>query len=620
MTQVSEALDVTTIPYRDVPFFAPDVSVTRASGSETYVMRSEPLGPYGSRMGEWLESWAQRAPTRRFIVEQRADGEAAVTYAQAYEQVTRLAEGLLGFELSAERPLVILASNTIEHALVMLAGLHVGIAVAPIASAYALQATDYSKLAGCIELLTPGLIVVEDGAAYRAALAAAAADIPIVAIRNAQPGMRSLGELYGDGSRAADVRRAYEAVNRDTIAKFLFTSGSSGVPKAVINTHGMLCAAARQQQQIAPFFFDEPPVMVDWLPWNHTAGGNSNFNIVLSNGGTMYIDPGKPTPELIGRSVELLKRVSPTLYFNVPMGYDALLPYLQADEQLNATFFRDMKYLWYAAAAMQPATWNALERLAVKAIGRRVLLLTGLGMTETSPLALFGNKTACGPGVVGIPGPGLELKLVRHGDQFEARYRGPNVTPGYWRDPKNTAASFDDEGYFLSGDLLGFVDESRPELGLTFEGRVSEDFKVSSGTKVAAGALRLNALFQFGPLVKDIVIAGEGRDDVRMLIFPDWSNAARAAGLDPATPSAQLLNDARVRDIYHAKVREIAAQGTGSSNRIVAAILVNVAPSAADGEITEKGTINGRRFLRNRPELLELLYEREDDPQVLRAK
>jgi feruloyl-CoA synthase len=402
-------------------------------------------------------------------------------------------------------------------------------------------------------------------------------------------------------------------VQGSTIAKFLFTSGSSGVPKAVVNTHRMLCAAAKMQQQIAPFLAQEPPTMIDWLPWNHTAGGNSNFNIILYNGGTLYIDPGKPTLDLIGKSIELLRRVSPTIYFNVPMGFDTLVPYLEADAQLNATFFRNLKFLWYAAASMQPATWAALERLAVAAVGMRVLIVTGLGMTETSPLALFGNKCANGPGVVGVPAPGLQLKLVPHGDQFETRYRGPNVTPGYWRDASATAAAFDEEGFFRSGDLVAFVDESRPELGVIFAGRLSEDFKISSGTKVAAGALRLSALFVLGPLVRDVVIAGEGRNDVRMFIFPDWPECAREFGLDPALTQAQLAAAPSLRSFFQTRVRQIAAQGTGSSNRIVAAMLVDILPSAVAGELTEKGTINGRRLLKNRPWLVDALYGAADE-------
>ena len=608
-------------PYREVAFFGPEVVLGRTPDGAILLRSAEPLGSHDATMGQWLERWGMRTPRSTFLVEQRESGEVSIDYGEARRRVLRIAEGLLKYELSAERPLVILSTNGIDHALLMLAALHIGAPHSPIAPAYALQTGDLTKLMRSLELLTPGLIVVEDGEAYRAAAETIAArmSVPILAFRNPQGAVGSWQALEGDGSRQADVQRAFDAVRPETIAKFLFTSGSSGVPKAVINTHGMLCASAKMQQVIAPFFLDEPPVMVDWLPWNHTAGGNSDFNIVLSNGGTMYIDPGKPTPELIGKSVALLRRISPTIYFNVPMGFEALLPYLRSDSQLNATFFRKMRYLWYAAAAMQPSTWAALEALAIAATGERVLILSGLGMTETSPLALFGNKVANGPGVVGIPGPGMDLKLVPHGDQLEARYRGPNVTPGYWRDAAATRAAFDDEGFFLSGDLLAWADENRPEAGLTFEGRISEDFKVSSGTKVAAGALRLSALFLLGPLAKDVVIAGEGRNDVRMLIFPDWAACAKAAGFDPARSPAELAAADSVKRLFRGPIAELTAKGSGNSNRVVAGMLVPEAPSAADGELTEKGTINGRRLLRNRPELLDALYSEAGDERVIRG-
>ncbi len=291
--------------------------------------------------------------------------------------------------------------------------------------------------------LTPALVIVADGAAYADALQATLPpDVPVVALAN--PGSRrqlDFSALNGSATRREEVSRAARRVNHATIAKFLFTSGSTGMPKAVINTHGMLCAAAQMQRQVTAFLADEPPVMVDWLPWNHTAGGNSIFNIALHNGGTLYIDPGKPTREHIGATLDLLRRVSPTLYFNVPLGFDALLPHLEADAALRETFFRKLKFIWYAAAAMQPATWAAIERLALATIGERLLIVTGLGMTETSPAALFGNLRANGPGIVGVPIPGVELKLVRREDKLEALFRGPNVTPGYWRDPAATPRS-----------------------------------------------------------------------------------------------------------------------------------------------------------------------------------
>jgi len=585
-------------------------------------MRSaEPLSSYDQRMGDWLDRWAREAPDRLFLIEQHQQkAERAITYREAREAALALAQNLLGYGLGTNRPLVILAPNGIDHALVMLAALYVGIPVAPIAPAYALQSADFSKLAHSFRLLTPGMVVVEDGALYANAIGATLdADIPVVAFRNAQSSLNMipLASLQHETGRLDAVVSAAAQVSRDTIAKFLFTSGSTGMPKAVINTHGMLCANAQMKRQVAPVLTDEPPVMVDWAPWNHTAGGNSNFNIILCNGGTLYIDPGKPTPALIGSSIELLRRVSPTIYFNVPRGYELLIPYLEADRALREHFFRRLKFLWYAAASMLPATWYALERLAVEAVGQRILTVTGLGMTETSPIALFGNEHANGPGVVGIPAPGMELKLVPHDDSFEVGYRGPNVTPGYWRDAEATNLAFDDDGFFRSGDLLSFIDPQRPRAGLRFDGRIKEDFKLTSGTKVSAGKLRLDALDAMRPLASDVVIVGADRTDVRILVFPDWEVCAATAGLDRTAPPVRIASNPALRADLQERLKKLAAAATGSSNRIVAALLVEVPPSHAAGELTEKGTVNSRALQRNRPELLEILYD-EQDERVLR--
>jgi feruloyl-CoA synthase len=584
-------------------------------------MRSaEPLASYDHRIGDWLNRWAREAPDRDFLIEQTTDGERRIRYREARDVALVLAQNLLGYGLGKDRPLVILSPNSIDHALVMLAALCVGIPVAPIAPAYALQSADFSKLAHSFRLLTPGMVVVEDGALYGNAIGATlGTDIPVVAFRNAQASLNmiSLASLQYEVGLHDAVMKVAAQVSRDTIAKFLFTSGSTGMPKAVINTHGMLCANAQMKRQVAPVIADEPPVMVDWAPWNHTAGGNSNFNIILCNGGTLYIDPGKPTPALIGSSIELLRRVSPTIYFNVPRGYELLIPYLEADLELREHFFRQLKFLWYAAASMLPTTWYALERLAVEAVGQRILTVTGLGMTETSPIALFGNEHANGPGVVGIPAPGLDLKLVPHDDSFEVSYRGPNVTPGYWRDPEATKLAFDEDGFFRSGDLLSFIDPQRPRAGLRFDGRIKEDFKLTSGTKVSAGKLRLDALDAMRPLASDVVIVGADRTDVRILIFPDWELCAATACLERAAPVAQIASNQALKAELQERLEKLAAMGTGSSNRIVAALLVEVLPSHAAGELTEKGTVNSRALQRNRPELLEILYD-ERDERVLR--
>jgi feruloyl-CoA synthase len=603
-----------------VRFFSPDVDLIHRPDN-TWLMRSvDPLADYEHRVGAWLDFWAQQAPDRIFIVEQTDRGERVIRYAQARDAALVLAEGMLNYELGSDRPLAILAANGIDHALIMLAALYVGIPIAPIAPAYALQTTDYIKLFYAFRLLTPGMVVVDDGVLYRQAIGQALDPaVPVIALRNssAMPRMSNLASLQGDGRRKDAVAAAAARVCRETIAKFLFTSGSTGMPKAVINTHGMICANSQMKRQVAPCLAEEPPVMVDWAPWNHTAGGNSNFSIILHNGGTLYVDPGKPTPTLFSASLDLLRRVSPTIYFNVPKGYELLIPQLKADREFREHFFRRLQFLWYAAASMQPSAWFDLERLAVEAVGHRILTVSGLGMTETAPIALFGNVHASGPGVVGVPVAGVELKLIPHDDSFEVRYRGPNVTPGYWRDPTATEAAFDEEGFFRSGDLLSFIDPKRPQAGLRFDGRINEVFKLSSGTKVSAGKLRLDALDALRPLANEVVVVGADREDVRILIFPDWEVCASAVAMDRTSPPAELASNKSLRAIFYERLIGLAAAGTGSSNRIAAALLVEVAPSNSAGELTEKGTVNSRALQRNRPELLEVLFGDSDD-RVLR--
>ena len=617
LNQSQSTLDA---PLRPVRFFSPEVELTRRSDGSLLMRSLEPLADYSHRIGDWLDHWAQNAPDRTFIVEQTDGGESSVSYGKAYESALLLAEGLLRYELSADRPLAILAPNSIDHAVVMLAALYVGIPIAPIAPAYALQTTDYSRLTHAFRLLTPGMIVVENGELYARAIEhTLGASVPVFAMRHAVSPMGELASLRGDGSQRAAVKAAALRVGRDTIAKFLFTSGSTGIPKAVINTHGVICSNSQVKRQVAPFLSEEPPVMVDWAPWNHAAGSNSNFSIILHNGGTLYIDPGKPTRALFDASLKLLRRVSPTLYFNVPRGFELLIPHLAADRAFCQHFFRRVNFLWYAAASIQPATWFELERLAVEALGHRILIVSGLGMTETGPIALFGNEHASGPGIVGIPAAGVELKLIPHDNSFEVRYRGPSITPGYWRDPKATAAAFDDEGFFLSGDLVNFVYPKLPRAGLRFEGRINEDFKLSSGTKVGAGKVRLDAIDALRPLTHEVVVCGADRDDLRILVFPDWEVCAAIIGLDRSATPSQIASNHELRAIFHERLDRLYAAGTGSSNRIVAALLVEVPPSSAAGELTEKGTVNSRALQRNRPELLAALYG-EQDQRVLKIE
>ncbi len=415
------------------------------------------------------------------------------------------------------------------------------------------------------------------------------------------------------------IDAAHDAVGPDTVAKILFTSGSTGMPKGVINTQRMLCANQEQLRTHFAYFRDEPPIILDWSPWNHTAGGNHNFNMVLYNGGTFYIDDGRPVPGAIEATVRNLREISPTWYFNVPRGYDALIPFLRQDEVLRRSFFKDLRILYYAAASMAQHVWDALDEIASATYGERILMLTGLGSTETAPFALSAGKGMSAAGLVGLPTAGIALKLVPREGKLEARIRGPNVTPGYWRQPELTAAAFDEEGYYKFGDALRFADPDDVAKGLIFDGRVAEDFKLASGTWVNVGPLRAGFIDHFAPLVQDVVIAGLGRNEIAALVFADRAACQRLCpALAPGAPAGELFAQPELRTAFAERLRSLAAHSTGSSNRIVALLLLEEPPSLDRGEMTDKGSINQRAVLSHRADLVEELYAHPPSPRVIR--
>jgi feruloyl-CoA synthase len=432
--------------------------------------------------------------------------------------VRSIAQALLDRGLSCERPLAILSDNDIEHALLALACMHVGIAYVPVSSAYSLVSTDHAKLKYVLGLLTPGLVYASDGARFARAVSAA---VPAGTEVLTGADFFSLAQTK-DSSR---VDQAHAAVGPDTIAKFLLTSGSTGQPKAVINTQRMLCSNQQMLAQSLPSLLSEPPVLVDWLPWNHTAGSNHNLGIVLNHGGTLYIDEGKPVPGLIEKTVRNLREIGPTIYFNVPRGYEALLPFLREDAALRKTFFSRLGLLQYAAAVLPQPVWQAYEELALESCGERILWITGYGATETAPAAMFTNRGALRAGSLGLPVDGVRMKLAPVGDKLEARFLGPSITPGYWRQPELTAAAFDEEGYYRTGDALRFVDPDDARQGFEFDGRTSEDFKLTTGTWVSVGPLRAKINAACSPLVQDVVITGHDRDRLGAWCFPIWWSA-----------------------------------------------------------------------------------------------
>jgi feruloyl-CoA synthase len=515
-----------------------------------------------------------------------------ISYGEALASARRIGQALLDRGLSAERPLMILSENDLDHAMLALAALHGGVPFVPVSPAYSLVSQDYGKLRHAVQLMTPGLVFAADRRYEKAIAAAVPAGTEVVF---------DIGKLMSASTGSVDA--AHAAIRPHSIAKFLLTSGSTGMPKAVIHTQEMLASNLQMIVDCLPFLAEEPPVLVDWLPWNHTFGGSHNFGLTLYNGGTLYIDEGKPAPQLIGETLRNLREIAPTVYFNVPRGFEEIVRALESDQALARNFFSRVKMLFYAAASLSQPIWDALHRLAEETVGERILMITGLGMTETAPFAICANWEAGRSGGIGHPAPGTLMRLAPVGDKLEVRYQGPNVTPGYWRQDQLTRASFDEEGYFRSGDAARFIDPADPQKGLAFDGRIAEDFKLDSGTWVSVGSLRAQIIAAGDPWVQDAVIAGHDRREVCALVIPR-----------PGTPDTPALRHSLQR-----LLDALAARSTGGSNRIARAVLLTGPLSIDAGEITDKGSINQRAVLEARADLVEMLYTEPCAPQVLKA-
>ncbi len=591
----------------------------RADGTIT-IRSPHPLERYPQKITERLEHWANVSPDRVFLAQRAADGSwRRLTYAQTLARVRAIAQALLERRLSAEQPIAILSGNDIEHALLGLAAMLVGIPYAPISVPYSLMSSDFGKLKSIIEVLTPGLVFAADGKAFARAIEAAVPPGVEIAVTANPLGSRPT-TLFADLAAAqptAAIDTAHAKVGPDTVAKILFTSGSTGNPKGVINTQRMLCANQAQIRAGLKFVGDEPPVIVDWLPWNHTFGSNHNFNLVLDNGGSLYIDEGKPLPGAIAATARNLKEIAPTIYFNVPKGFEALLPHLREDSALRENFFSRLKVLFYAGAGLQHYVWDELQELSVATCGERVIFVSSIGSTETAPLAIACNWDYPTPGNIGLPPPGVDLKLVPNEGKLECRLKGPNITPGYWRRPDLTADAFDAEGFYRIGDALKFVDPTDPGKGLLFDGRLAEDFKLVTGTWVSAGALRAGFVDHCAPLVRDAVIAGADRDDIAVLVFADIEACRKLTALAADAPAAAVLSDAGVRRQFRERLATLAKQSTGSSTRICRALLMAEPPSLDAGEATDKGSINQRAVLSRRAALVDRLYASPRPAEVI---
>jgi feruloyl-CoA synthase len=569
-------------PPRPIAYAAPRIVCEEAADGSLRCRSTEPLAPHDPSLARLFRTAVERNPGGLFLAERGAEGAwRKLTYQDARPIVDALAHSLIERGLSAERPVMILSGNGIEHALLTLAGHTAGIPVAAISVAYSLQSQDHAKLKHIAALLEPGMIYVADTALFAKALAALEPSrAELVASRNGASlaAVTAFDDLAASRSGAA-VEQAAASTSADTIAKFLFTSGSTGLPKAVINTHGMLTANQQQLAQIWPFLDEAPLVLLDWLPWNHTFGANHNFNLVLRHAGTLFIDNGRPLPGLIEATVRNVAEVSPTIYFNVPAGYAALLPFLERDPALARSFFDKLRLLFYAGAALPQDLWERLEAVSLRATGERVPMTSSWGTTETSPLSTAAHFIIERAGPIGVPVPGVELKLVPAGDKLEVRVRGPHVTPGYWKRPDLTRDAFDEDGFYKPGDAIRFADPADPAKGIVFDGRLAEDFKLTTGTWVAVGALRVRLLAAASPALQDAIIAGEGRPQIGVLAWLNAGGCRELAGGD-----APLPEFAR-----HPKVREI----------------------------TDKGYINQRLALERRNRDVERLFAPVPDTDVL---
>jgi feruloyl-CoA synthase len=582
----------------------------RADGS-TLVNSTEPLGPYPKRLTDRLLHWAQVAPDRTLVAKREHGGDwQRISFAQALASARCIAQALLDRGLSAERPVAMLSDNDLEQLLLGLGAMLAGVPFAPISAAYSTVSQDYGKLKHILGVLTPGLVFASSASGFGKAITAVVpADTTVVLTHGAIEGRATLSfdELLAT-KPTAQVDEAHAKVGPDTIVKFLFTSGSTKLPKGVINTQRMLCSNQQMILQCFPSLGQTPPVLVDWLVWNHTFGGNHNVGLTVYNGGTLYIDEGKPTAQHIGETLRNLREIAPTVYFNVPKGFEEIANAMETDAALRETFFSRVNMLFFAGAGLSQPVWDKLDRMAELTCGERIKMLTGLGMTETAPFAICANAHEVKSGHIGLPAPGMELKLVDQEGKVEVRYRGPNVTPGYWRNPQQTAESFDAEGFYCSGDAVKPIDPTRPEMGLAFDGRTAEDFKLATGTFVSVGPLRAKVIAAGDPCVQDVVVAGINRNEIGVLIFPRLDSCRALAGLPAGAPTLDVLGAAPVTAFFQMLVDGLFKSGTGSATRVARAVVLVDPPSIDRGEITDKGSINQRMVLQHRDALVEHLY------------
>ena len=601
--------------FRPLRFGVTRVTLKDGAPGTHYLKADQVLQAFPDRLTDRLQHWAENKPDQTLFARRvkLADGSLGnwrhVSYAQAWSTARNIAQALINRGLNAERPVVILSENSLEHALLALGCMVAGVPFVPTSPPYSLISQDYDKLKHVLRTVTPGMVFASDTRYAKAIAATVSSDMEIVMNEGGIEGQQVTSfEALCQTPATSQVDAAIAATGPDTIVKFLFTSGSTKMPKAVINTQRLWCANQQQMMQSMPVLAEAPLVLVDWLPWNHTFGGNHNFGMVVFHGGTLYIDDGKPTPTLMHETLRNLREIAPTVYFNVPTGFEAIALAMKTDDLLRKTLLSRVQMFFYAGAALAQPIWDSLYESQEREIGERIVMGTGLGMTESGPFGIFVTNPNVSAGDLGVPTPGLELKLVDMGGKTEVRYRGPNITPGYWRNEDETKGAFDDEGFFCTGDAVKWIDETDLHLGLKFDGRIAEDFKLATGTFVSVGPLRGKIIAAGAPYIQDVVLTGINLKEVGAMVFP--TPAVRAlSGLAADAPLADVLGSAPVLAHFQNLINELAKTATGSANRIARMCLLSEPPTIDKGEITDKGSINQRSVLTHRADTVAALHE-----------
>ena len=604
---------------RATPEFAParvDVEQLQGGG---FVLRSPlKLESYAANICSHLVDWAEQAPERTFLAERSVTGDwRSVTYGEALASVRALAQALLDHGVSEDRPVMILSDNSIENGLLQLAAMFTGFPVSPVSPAYSLMSRDFGKLKHVFDLVRPKLVYTYNGDLFNDALMALDLDgITLVVKEGVPAGIEAvpIDELLATKPTSA-IDAAFSRVGPETVAKILFTSGSTGMPKGVINTQRMMCSNQQAITQIWPFITRRPPILVDWLPWNHTFGGNHNFNLILRNGGTLHIDAGKPAPRMFQTTIDNLREIAPTIYFNVPRGFQMLAPYLEQDAKFRDHFFSNLDTIFYAAAALPQDLWERFEKLSLAALGKKIAMTSAWGLTESAPLATGVHFPIARAGVIGLPVPGTELKMLPSAGKLELRLRGPNITPGYFRRDDLTQEAFDEDGFYRTGDAGKFADPDDPSKGILFDGRVAEDFKLLTGSWVSTGMVRVAAISACTGLIQDAVVTGHDRNDIGLLIIPNVAGIAKIAGLSPDASLPDLLGHVKVRQTLRDDLAAHNSRNPASSTRIARVLLLTEALDIDAGEITDKGYVNQRAVLEQRHALVEQLYS--NDAEVI---